>query len=999
MLNLRKTIGALATFWWIGSGVLLAGVPDGPPPGAPGLAGQALILDAPWRLKSSVLVAEDGDVVSTTSYVPREWYPTRVPSTVLSALIRNGVYPDLRVGLNNFLIPDASEEFNAAHGLAKHSHLPDGRNPWKDSYWFRTEFELPQLDRARQVWLHFDAINYRADVWLNGKKVADRRQMAGMFRRFVLQVSGEARPGRNVLAVKTYPVDHPGVPSAQFDVLGGSRNYQTELMKDVTMVTCVGYDCMPTVRDRQMGIWQKVYLEFTGPVDVRHPFVVTDLPLPETDKATLTISAELVNATGLPQKGVLRGTIQEAGLSFEQDVALAPGETKLVEFSPRPVIDDPRLWWPVNYGEQHLYHLSLAFESGGGLSDREETTFGVREVSKRLRELDGWHGLQLHVNGKKIFCRGGYIQPEILFDWDRKRMETEIRYFTRANLNLVYFEDIPNPPDEFLDLCDRYGLLFGNCFYSCYWARPGTPHPEDVDLLSRCTVDVLKRYRNHPSLILYMAMNEAVTREAVYTMWRRHVLALDRTRLFIPSASFPDDRRDVPPWIQPDTPVGMTDIGASYTWQEPGEYFRRVREDRRWMFMMESGSASLPPIDSLRKFIPGLEAAEQGAHYPLTKTWAEHGANHYYKAYDAALRRIHGQPSSVADYCRKGHLVTADQHRAMFEAVNHRMWEITSGFTQWKINACWPSVQWQIFDWYLKPMVSYYYIQRACEPLHIQLCPLDSVVTVVNHRLRPAPPLEATAKVYDFRMKLLAEKTAEIEIGANTYRDVFAVAAPAGLTPVYFVQLELNNAEGRRVSDNFYWLSSKTPADLADLQKLPPVRLETSYRVETQGEETAVRVKLRNPAKHLAFFVHLAATRGPYGEEIVPVLWEDNYFSLLPGRAREVMATFAAGDARGAEPAVEVGGWNVRTDYECASLEVSKNEVQRGESLTVTATIANTFIDGSRVELLVDGQVADTQLVWARAGASRNVAFGVKLSQPGRHRIRVGSQTASVVVK
>ncbi len=942
----RLAVGGLVLILFSAALPLSAGGVNGRSTGQAGAPRERLILRDGWRLQSSVLVPAAGDVVATSDFVAEGWYPTRIPSTALNALINGGVYPDLRIGLNNFLIPDASDEFNRAHGLLKYSHLPDKRNPWKDPYWYRTEFDLPRIGRNRQIWLHFEAINYRGDVWLNGKQIADRRTMAGMFQRFVLNVTGQARPGKNCLAVKVYPVDHPGVPDTQFEVLGGDRNYQTELMKDVTMVTCVGYDCMPTVRDRHLGIWQEVYVELTGPVDVRHPFVTTDLPLPETDRATLTVSAELVNATPRPQAGVLRGRIVETGLKFRQAVTLAPGETKLVEFSPKPVMENPRLWWPVNYGPQNLYHLSITFEADEQVSDREEVTFGVREVTRRLHQRDGWHGLQLHVNGRKIFCRGGYIQPEILFDWDRRRMETEIRYFTQANLNLVYFEDIPNPPDEFLDLCDRYGLLFGNCFYSCYWARPGTDHPSDVELLSRCTADVLKRYRNHPSLVLYMAMNEAVTREPVYTMWRRHVLDLDGTRPFIPSASFPDDRQDVPPWIKPDTPVGMTDIGASYRWLEPAEYFRRVRRDRRWMFMMESGSASLPPIDSLRKFLPDLEAAEPGPCYPLTKTWAEHGANHYYKPYDEALRRIHGQPTSVADYCRKGQLLTADQHRAMFEAVNHRMWEITSGFTQWKINACWPSVQWQIFDWYLRPMVSYYYIKRACETLHVQLCPLDSTVTVVNHRLEPAGALRATARVYDFAMKLLAEKTAKTTVGANTYQDVFALPRIESLTPVYFVQLELRSGDGNLVSDNFYWLSSRKPADLKDLAKLPLVKLESSHRLERHGENTVMHVRLRNPTEHLAFFIHLAATRGPGGEEIVPILWEDNYFSLLPGRTKEVTATFATTDAQGTEAALEVGGWNIRSDTRSDGQGVSQRQVQGGECFAVTAGIAPKSIDG-----------------------------------------------------
>ena len=261
--------------------------------------------------------------------------------------------------------------------------------------------------------------------------------------------------------------------------------------------------------------------------------------------------------------------------------------------------------------------------------------------------------------------------------------------------------------------------------------------------------------------------------------------------------------------------------------------------------MMESGSASLPPIRSLKKFIPDLEESPKGANFPLNKTWAHHGANSYYKPYDAALRRLYGAPSSVEDYCAKGHLVTADQHRAMFEAVNHRMWDITSGFTQWKLNSCWPSVQWQIFDWYLTPMVSYYYIKRACEPLHVQLSPLDSMVEVINQRLEPQGNLEVKAKVYDFNSTLKWEKSAKADLEANTYKDIFAIPAISDLTPVYFVRLELKDGAGKLVSDNFYWLSSAKPDDFTPLSKLPPVKLDVSHTVETKGEKCVVHVTVK----------------------------------------------------------------------------------------------------------------------------------------------------------
>jgi len=176
-----------------------------------------------------------------------------------------------------------------------------------------------------------------------------------------------------------------------------------------------------------------------------------------------------VNSGGAPQEGVLKGTIEETGGRFEKKVRLLPSETQELVFTaaehPALRIEKPRLWWPHNYGPQNLYHLALRFEAAGQPCDEERIQFGIRQVTRELHKLDGAHGLRVHVNGQKVFCRGGYIQPELLFDWDARRIEAEIRYLTEANINIVYFEDIPNPPDVFLDLCDRYGLMFGNCFY------------------------------------------------------------------------------------------------------------------------------------------------------------------------------------------------------------------------------------------------------------------------------------------------------------------------------------------------------------------------------------------------------------------------------------------------------------------------------------------------------------------------------------------------------
>ncbi|MBM3891124.1 MAG: hypothetical protein FJ388_18585 [Verrucomicrobia bacterium] len=566
---------------------------------------------------------------------------------------------------------------------------------------------------------------------------------------------------------------------------------------------------------------------------------------------------------------------------------------------------------------------------------------------------------------------------------------------------------MPVLSDEFLDACDRHGLMYWMSFYGTYWVAPETNWPLDHDLLAQCGVDVIKRHRNHPSLVLYSCVGEGMPSQDIYQTWRKNVVELDKTRLFIPTI----DVRVKAPWIDQDLPTGLHDAGTFWEVSPPG-YYQRVRDGKKWMFNTETSIASLPPINNLRKFIPDtLKSRGPDA------AWAHHDASHYIKDFDPAIRLFYGPPHNAVDYCWKAQLLSAERHRAWSEAVNHRMWDITSGLWQWKLNSCWPSVGWQIYDWYLKPMVSSFYYKSAFEPLHVQLSPLDGTVTIVNRRLQSAPNLAVQASVYDSHSKLRWEKRATASVGANTYRDVFVVPPLANPTPVYFAKLRLLQ-DGQPASENFYWLSSKPYADInADLNalprggftahsatntadfsalaQLPPVKLNVSHQIERRGQQR-IHVRLQNPTDRLAFFIQLALTRERQGDEVLPVFWSDNYFSLLPGESKTVEATFAAEDLHGATPVIEVGGWNMETDYRCVALKPSKPAVKAGESFTVTARITDTFLDGSRVTLLVNGQPADSKWAWARSSKADEIIFTLALPHSGKHRLTVADRTVEV---
>jgi exo-1,4-beta-D-glucosaminidase len=888
-----------------------------------------------WRIESSTQVAEKEDVVSLAGFHDSLWVKAKVPTTVLRALVKAGIYPDPHFDLNDLRIPDASDELSKRLDLNKYSHLKNTPNPFKDPWWFRTTFRIPHEKAGKKIWLNFDGINYRADVWVNGKQIADAGEMAGMFMRFRYEITEASRPdGENVLAVKIHQVDHVGTPDPgfQFEVFGPGRGQGMDIFKDVTLKLSAGWDCAPVVRDRNMGIYQDVYLTYTDDVSIVDPYIVTDLPLPDTARAGITVSAGLLNSGKTAVKGVLKGRIdllKEVDfytykkimpgtfntVSVEKEVEVPPGDTVEVKFSPQEFsqlnIKNPYLWWPNGHGKQYLHNLRLTFEVNGEVSDTKNTAFGIREISTTLKELNGEFGRIFWINGQKIFCRGGWIQPDMMLDMSPERIYAEGRLMAEANVNMIACEDMPSPPDQVMDVYDKYGLLMWETFYQCYTSYPGTPtmaNPLDAALSLRNSYDIIKRYRNHPSLILWAGACESMIREELYVPLRRFIRDLDTTRPFLPTSSTAWDIDSLTPYIKPDLPLGVTDDGApDYTWYPHKYYYEKVLEVKLQMFRDELGVPAVSTLNSMKKYIFDLGKGEKNAIYPLDKKWAYHdawdGDGYAYRAYDNAIRQQYGQPATAEEYIRNAQYVNAGSYRAMFEAYNHRMWDITSGVMIWKLNATWPQVLWQIYDWFLNPNAAYYFTKKALEPVHIQLNEHNYMVSVINTTHKKLTDLTASVKVLNYDLKVKWEKELKFNIEENQYEELFKLPEMQGLTPVYFVKIVLKDSKDKIVSDNFYWFSSsKEKTDLKDIIKLPKVDIDIIKEITYEGEEGVMKITVKNPTDKLAFFKRLMLTRGAGGDEVWPAYWSDNFFTLLPGEEKTVMVRFATRDLEGKDP-------------------------------------------------------------------------------------------------
>ncbi len=899
-----------------------------------------LSLSGDWKIKSSIVAKEGGEIISTEKYTPEEWYPAQVPTTVLNALIKDNIYPDPWVGLNNYKIPDVSDEFNKKYDLAKFSYIDGKTNPWKDPYWFRKEFILPGSYSGKQICLNFDGINYRADVWLNGNMIAGHEEMVGMFQRFKYDITQYARVDQNnYLAVKVYQVDHPGVPSpgVQFEVFGKTRGHATDIFKDETLKFTGGWDCAPVIRDRNMGIYQDVYITATGPVSIENPFVITKLPLPDTTRAELQISADVKNSSKMEVNGLLTvkislidtvkfptynkimgGSMKD--IIFSTKVKLGPGQNMKVSFEsakfPLLTIHNPYLWWPNGYGKQFLHNLELTFSINGKVSDRETTNFGIREVTNEIKKIGNDYGRIFFINGKRVFCKGGWLQPDAFQNLPEKRVYDEARLLAKANVNMVASEDAPSAPDIVLDSYDKYGLMYWETFYQCYRMYPGDSvtqnNPVDHKLALKEAQDIIKRYRNHPSLVIWCAANEVTVAEDIYNPLKKYVSDLDGTRPFLAASSTSWDIDKLTPYIKPDLPLGTTDDGdPDYNWNPEHFYFDKILEVDKQAFRNELGVASVPVYSSLKKFIPRFSTDTKKPFFPLDSTWAEHGAwddnNYAFRGYDNAIRTLYGKPVSVEDYARKAQYVNANSYRAMFEAANHRMWTITSGVMLWKLNDCWPSVLWQLYDWYLCQNASYYYSQKAMEPVHIQMNANNRMVSLINTRHKNLDSMNVIVSIVDFNMNVLWAKVEPVNVEADSYKELFTVPSGKVTTPVYFVKLELKR-KGQIVSENTYWLSPSEKPDYSSLANLEPVLLDVSGYKEETGKECHVTVNLKNSTDKLSYFSRLVLTKGENGEEILPTFWDSNFIILFPGESKTVNATFETEDLQGADPYLSIDG-------------------------------------------------------------------------------------------
>ncbi|NOR75775.1 MAG: glycoside hydrolase family 2 [Draconibacterium sp.] len=856
-------------------------------------------ISANWKMQPvDKLQSVDEKAISESDFNTDEWFDAVVPGTVLGSMVSTGVIEDPYFGINMQKV---------------------GYEQFKQAWWFRTTFELDTEDVNKIVSLRFNGINYRADLWINGKKVAGKDEFAGTFRMFTFNVNDYVVAGENTMALKMW--QHA---DGEFSI---------------------GFvDWNPLPRDRNMGIFREVFLEVNEGVKIRSPFVHSKVNKETLNEAELFMQAELINSSDKTIDGILR-IDYEIGV-VEKPVSVKAGKTLTCNFTPEDFaqlsVKDVNLWWPNGMGKANLYNLKTEFVTENAVIDKVEKKYGIREITSYLNE-DKHRAFE--VNGKFVLIKGGGWVDDLLLQDTKESVEAQLKYVHHMNMNSIRCEGFWGKDENLYDLCDEYGILV-MIGWNCHWEweeyllKPthekygGAFNEEDINLLADSWLDQMMWLRNHPSIYVWMLGSDKLPAPELERAYIDQFEKYDPSRPYVTSAggAGTEDNNivaDVPLVSDISGPTGMKMLGP-YAYTPPYYWFTDTQLGGGYGFNTETcPGPSIPPLASLKKMLP------EESLWPIDTTyWEYHTGRNAFKTLDRyrkALNNRYGKSNSVEEFAFKSQLSNYELMRPMFEAfIAHK--PKSTGLIQWMLNSAWPELYWQLYDTYLQPNGSFYAVRKACNPLHaIYRYGFDDIF-IANEDLLDAENITVKIRIFDINSNEIFTDEWKGSVKTNISKSIYKLPEIENLTSVYFLDLRVFDKDNNEVDNSIYWLStkkdiidwdaakkldwpyyspSKQYADYTALDKLPKVELDYEYLYEKDGKTGNVTLKVTNPTSTIAFFTFFDLVDAETDMPILPVFWSDNYITLLPGEERTYNASYDLGDSKGSKPIIQVKAWNV----------------------------------------------------------------------------------------
>jgi exo-1,4-beta-D-glucosaminidase len=871
-----------------------------------------------WRIRSSAGLRDSGAAISQPGYRTDGWLPISQPETLMAGLLENGRYPDIFRSANLAAVP--KDQFTV-------------------NWWYREEIELhPQP--GQHAFLVMNGVLSRANLWVNGVRIADQSELQGAYSRFEYDLGPHLRDGANAIALDVFPND------------SNTRGYLT-----LDMV-----DWNPAPPDNWTGLQFAPILDRDGPVSVRNVHVL-QANADDLSSSTLTVKADLRNNTSAARTATVRGSISRPGteLPFATTVTVPAHGTSTVTLNPIR-LDHPAIWWPYQLGDQPMYHLTVRAEVDGNGSDEKSEDFGIRTVTSRLTPVVPGQTLapngyrQFVINGVPLVIRGGGWSQEMFLRYSSENAHDQLSYFKNLGLNTIRFEG-NLPPDDQFDQLDRMGILAMPGWQCCdKWEQVSPRWNAEIKAsAANQALNTAARLRDHPSVFTFFQGSDNEPDAAKELIFLDAFKAADFAQPMVASAEYK---------ASPQLGWAGTKEGP-YNYVPPNFWWNSTSDMNVGGEFSNAGGAfgydsetsagnTIPTQDSLDRF---LTPAEQNQLWDVSSTNGKGSGPDIYHTdvyndytavqrlgrYNTALWNRYGPWPDLASYQRIAQAAGYEVTRAQFEAyLGHAKDPAnpSTGVIYWQLNKAWPSIIWQLWGFDFDQSGVYFGAQRAGEPVHVMYAYDDGSIKVVNLTRQARSGLRATAEFIDLDGTVKAHSEAEVPtLSSQDVQTVLRPEVPAGISTTYFLRLTLTDGDAV-VSRNVYWLSTKPDqvdygrsltkgngaefvpdgyADLTGLRSLAPARIQLTAHTEVDGDDLVTTVTVRNTsaAPTVGFLLRADVRRGSGAtpligdNQVLPILWSHNDLTLWPGESQTITARYARSELRGAQPVVSLAGWNV----------------------------------------------------------------------------------------
>ncbi|KAJ4346648.1 uncharacterized protein N0V89_010579 [Didymosphaeria variabile] len=624
--------------------------------------------------------------------------------------------------------------------------------------------------------------------------------------------------------------------------------------------------------------------------------------------------------------------------SLNTSVTLAAKSAQQISFKFK--VANPLTWWPAQWGQQPLYKISCYLSIGSQLSDSTpKVRFGIRTITSTLNK---YNDTTFFVNGKPFQVIGAGYTSDIFLRFDERKLRAQFQYVLDMGLNTVRLEGKQEHP-RLYELADEMGIMIMAGWECCdkwegwsYNDEGSGEKWEDADyaIANNSMRHEAELMQHHPSLLAFLVGSDFWPDDRAVRIYVDALRAFDWDVPVIASAS----QRGYPSILG----NGGMKMDGPYDWVPPN-YWYTDQLGAAFGFGSELGAGvGTPELNSLTRFLDPYDCADlwknpnKGLYHMSTNV----SSFYTREIYNDALWARYGAPTSLENYLLKAQLMDYEATRAEFEAYAAK-WtaeQPATGLIYWMLNNAWPSLHWNLFDYYLHPGGSYFGTKVGSRQQHIAYDYLARSVYLINRSLSSLGPCTVDVELLDLNGTTISNTTTTTQLSPNNSTQLFEVENIDKIRDVALLKLVLKREE-KVLSRNIYHLTPEpdtldfdnstwyhTPvtryADFRALGKLPQADLSAkAFVTKVNPNEISARITLQNRANIPAVFVRLNLVQtkhDPYSYqegliEVTPVKWSDNYVTLWPEEVLELEVDFPSSNGIGSDWAtiVEIEGLNV----------------------------------------------------------------------------------------